>query len=1154
MEELFGVSMTTLMWALLAVTGSALGVIAVLAWRNPVMVKLGLRNIPRRPGQTALIIVGIMLSSIIMATAFGIGDTINYSIRTEAVESLGPIDEIVLSNRATSEDGFGFNPYFPMARFDELQAELAGFDAVDGLAPGIGQNLPAVNSRTSRSEGDLRVVGVDPATVDSVGALALTSGEVARLEVLRDGEAFLNDPAAEELEAAPGDQVQLFRSDGPTTFTVAGVLERGGLAGRDPTLILPMERAQALFDRPGEINSIVVSNRGGIVSGVDRSEEVTERLRVYFADRAVASNLQALLSQEEALQALAAREATLAESALQEWQDLRTELGRDGASDRLVSLLADSDVSDAVLAALGAEGLQETQREADTLFAGLAEFQVLDIKRTILEAAELVSSFVTTFFITLGLFSIMVGVLLIFLIFVMLAAARRSEMGMARAVGAKRRHLVQMFLFEGTTYSVVAAAIGVAIGLAVSALIITLVNQAIGIVASDFSFTRHFEPRSIVVAYCLGIAITMATVAVSAYRVSRLNIVAAIRDTPTPISLTTRSWRDLLTAPLRALGRPFVLGGRALRALARARVAQAAGHLVQMLWAVASIPVVFYSSVSQALWRPFTDGWLAFLLGVVVAWQGVELDQAAPFTIGVSLAVVGVGLMIRTLLKRRDMRAEVRDRIAYTFMGLVLLVFWLLPFDTLENLTGELDSNFEMFFVSGIAVVAAAVWTVMYNSDLLLRGLSFAAGRFGRLRPVLVTAVAYPMSSKFRTGLTLAMFALVIFTLIVMSILTKVFDVSNSDQEEVTGNWHIQGDVSFTTPIPDIRQAIADSPDLRSEDFAAIGGYTTVPVQVRQLDADDQLWEDYVVRAADNDFLSESGYKLKLIADGYGPTEQDVWRAMREDPSLVVVDSLIVPREGGGFEGGQISYRLEGLFYEDETMSPIPLEIREPRTEATASLTVIGVLDQLTDSFGELGVGMLMPKAQLDDAVPFPIPLTTYRFRMADGVDQPAAARGLETAFQQNGMEAIVLAEQIEQNAAANRSFNRIFTGYMALGLMVGVAALGVISLRAVVERRQQIGVLRAIGYRRVMIQLSFLLESSFVALLGIAIGVGLGTAISYNIVSDVQETAPTLRFSVPWVQIGVIIAIAYLFSLLTTFLPARQASRIYPAEALRYE
>ena len=994
MEELFGVSMTTLMWGLLAVTGTALGVVAVLAWRNPVMVKLGLRNIPRRPGQTALIIVGIMLSSIIMATAFGIGDTINHSIRTEAVESLGPIDEIVISNRATSEDGFGFNPYFPMARFHELQAELAGFEDVDGLAPGVGQNLPAVNPRTTLSHGDLRVVGVDRNTVDSVGALALTSGEGAQLDALAAGEAYLNAPAAEELEAETGDQVQLFRSEEPITLTVAGILERGGLAGRDPTLVLPLEAAQELFDRPGQINSIVVSNRGGIVSGVDRSEEVTERLRVYFADRAVASQLQAMLSQEEALQALVAAEATLEESALQEWQDLRTELARDGASDRLVSLLADPSVSDSVLAALGEEGLQETQRDADTLFAGLAEFTVLDIKRDILEAAELVSSFVTTFFITLGLFSIMVGVLLIFLIFVMLAAARRAEMGMARAVGAKRRHLVQMFLFEGTTYSVIAAAVGVAIGLGVSMLIITLVNQAIGIVDSDFSFTRHFEPRSIVVAYCLGIAITFATVAVSAYRVSRLNIVAAIRDTPTPISITTRTWRDLLMEPLRALARPFILGRQALRALARAQVPQAVGYVLQMLWAIASIPVVVYSSIAQALWRPFTSGWLAFLLGAVVAWQGIEFNQAAPFTIGVSLAVIGIGLMIRTLLRRTDLRADVRDRIAYTFMGVVLLVFWLVPFDTLEDLTGELDSNIEMFFVSGVAVVAAAVWTVMYNSDLLLRALTFVAGRFGHIRPVLVTAVAYPMSSKFRTGLTLAMFALVIFTLIVMSILTAVFDVSSTDQEEVTGAWQVQGDVNFTTPIPDIRQAIADSPDLRSEDFAAIGGYTTVPVQVRQTDAEDQLWQDYVVRAADADFLSENGYQLKIIADGYGPTADDVWRAMQEDPSLVVVDALIVPREAGGFEGGQISFRLEGVFYEDEEMSPI--SDRDPGAPHGGD----GIADghrRAGPAHGllrsSLGVGMLVPKARIDEAVPFPIPLTTYRFRMADGVDQSAVAR-----------------------------------------------------------------------------------------------------------------------------------------------------------------
>ena len=77
----------------------------------------------------------------------------------------------------------------------------------------------------------------------------------------------------------------------------------------------------------------------------------------------------------------------------------------------------------------------------------------------------------------MGLFSVIVGVLLIFLIFVMLAAARRTEMGMVRAVGARRVHLVQMFVFEGTAYSLVSAAIGAGIGLGVSSLIVVIANR-----------------------------------------------------------------------------------------------------------------------------------------------------------------------------------------------------------------------------------------------------------------------------------------------------------------------------------------------------------------------------------------------------------------------------------------------------------------------------------------------------------------------------------------------------------------------------------------------------------------------------------------------------------------------------------------------------
>ena len=1155
MDELFGVSMDRIMVVLVVLFLAAMAVVVTMAVRNRVMVKLGLRNIPRRKTQTVLIIVGVMLSTVIIAAAFGTGDTISFSIRNEAVESLGTVDEIILSARATSQDSLGSSTYITGERFRQIQRDLESVEGIDGMVPQIAETAPVINPRTRLSEGRTRVAAFDPSLLDGFGTFTLVSGGVARLEDLAEDEVYISDKAAEELDAIEGDQLKVFVDGGPQLFTVKGIVERGGLAGRDPTLLLSLARAQAVFDRPDQLNWVLVSNRGDKIGGAELSDDVTRDLRNIFVDREVAEQIKTLLNRDDVRDALVDREQLLGETAATDLALLRQELGRDELTDVLVGLLADADVSSEVLEALDIEELRNVEREASTLFVNLGEFRVLDVKQRALDEADMVGSFVTTLFVIFGLFSIIVGVLLIFLIFVMLAAARRSEMGMARAVGAKRRHLVQMFVFEGTAYSLVSAAVGAVLGLMVAALMIAIVNRILMDFGEDFRMTLHFEPRSVIVAYCLGMVITFATIAVSAYRVSRLNIVAAVRDLPTPIEVSTTSLRDIILTPWRAFLRPFRLGAQTAVDIVTLHPLRAITHLLQAAWAAVSFPATVFKSLIQLLWRPFQQGWLAIILGLLLAVQGVAgWEQSAPFTIGASLMIIGIGLMARTLLRRTAMRADVRDRIAYTVMGVGMLIFWLLPFDTLEPLTGELQGDIEMFFISGVSMVAAAVWTVMYNADLLLKLLTAVTGRVGSLRPVLVTSVAYPMSAKFRTGLTLAMFALVIFTLIVMSILTGIFETAVEDIDTVTGGWDIQAELNFNTPIQDIEQAIADSRVLRSEDFEAIGGYTFVPIEARQIGAENQQWRGYGVRAADTAFLASTGYELKLIADGYGSSADEVWRALSNDPSLAVVDSFVVPTKGGGFGEGGPAFELEGFYYEDDTMPAVHIEVREPRTGEAFQLTVIGVLDQAADAFGGVGIGMITSKARLDEAVPFPVPVTTYRFRVSDGVDVARIAKNLEASFLDNGMETNVLGELIADQVSANRAFNYLLTGFMGLGLMVGIAALGVISIRAVVERRQQIGVLRAIGYRRGMVQLSFILESSFIALLGIAIGVGLGTVISYNIVNDIKDDVESIRFSVPWLQIAIIIGIAYLFAMMTTYLPARQASRIYPAEALRYE
>ena len=1145
--------MDLIMAVLLAAFLAAMAVVGWMALRNRVMVRLGLRNIPRRRGQTTLIIIGVMLSTVIIAAALGTGDTLGVSIRNEAIRALNTIDEVVFPSRAGAGDSFGSVPYVHVDRFYELQEKVAGLDIIDGLTPSIAETAPALNNRTSVSEGRLNIVGVDSSLLEGFTPLTSVSGGTVRLEDLAGDEAFINDRAADSLDAAPGDELTLYIGSETASFRVADVVERNGLAGRDPTLLIPLERAQRLFDRPEQVNLISVSNRGGETNGVELSGEVARELRAALSDPEAAAGLWELLMRQQVIDALADAEADLTGDLRNNAVELREELQRPEVSDRLIRLLNRQSVEDHVMEVLESEGLAEEHERASALFSDLLPFRVIQIKRNILEAADEAGSIVTTLFLNMGLFTVMVGVLLIFLIFVMLAAARRSEMGMARAVGAKRSHLVQMFVFEGTAYALVSAAVGVLLGLAVSALMVDILNRIFaGFDESElFRLTPQFALRTMVVSYCLGMLITLATVAVSAHRVSRLNIVTAVRGLPNPPNEAPAGWRSVLMAPVKAVLLPFRHVVRAARSAVRVRPLAALAYLARAAWAAVMLPAVIGLTLSRVAWRLFMQGWLAVLLGALLAYLGAaQMDRAAPFSAGVSLVVIGLALMLRIVLERAGMRPELRDRIAFTFAGVVVLAFWLLPADVIESVVGELTGDFDVLFVSGICMVTAAVWTVMYNADLLLKALTWLTSPIGKLRPVLVTAVAYPMSAKLRTGLTLAMFALVFFTLMFISVLTETFSTQFTDPEVVTGGWHVEGTIGASTPIEDVRSRIVEL-GLRPDDFRAVGGYTFSTVQARETAGDSRDWQSLSVRGADDDFLEASAYDFGLIAEGYGPTAKEVLQALRGDPSLAVLGGNLVRTRPDAQDGFRPDL-VESVFYGDDGMQPFTMELRQRTSDATTEVTVIGVLSREH----EASFSMLASKALLDDLFPFDIPVTRYRFSVAEGVDAERASYSLEGAFLEHGMETTVLADELAQETAGTRAIFRLFVGFVALGLVVGIAALGVVSTRAVVERRQQIGVLRAIGYRRGMIQLSLMLESSFISLLGIAIGGTLGVILSYQAFTEIRDDAAigNLRFVVPWVQIGAILVLAYGFSLLATWLPARQAARTYPAEALRYE
>ena len=274
---------------------------------------------------------------------------------------------------------------------------------------------------------------------------------------------------------------------------------------------------------------------------------------------------------------------------------------------------------------------------------------------------------------------------------------------------------------------------------------------------------------------------------------------------------------------------------------------------------------------------------------------------------------------------------------------------------------------------------------------------------------------------------------------------------------------------------------------------------------------------------------------------------------MARRPGLAVVDALTVPRRANWNFGPPPDFRLHGFYLEDESFRPVHVSVRNPQTGRRIHLTVIGVLK---DTAPLEMAGIWTSQRTAREAFGARAIPTAYYFKLAPGVDPGTTAHALERAFLANGMEANSMSKLLHEAVGASYTLNRLLLGFMGLGLIVGVAALGVISARSVVERRQQIGVLRSIGFRRRMVEVSFLLESSFIALTAIVVGTVLGLAIAYNVIHQSAQEASwaNLSFEVPWIPLGIVFFAVYAAALLTSLAPAARAARVYPAEALRYE
>src|SRR5215218_7745997 len=102
MDELFGIPTNQLTLALLGVFAAEVLILASLAARDRISFRMAARNVPRRKVQSALIITGLMLATVLFSAAFTTGETLTNSLRTQALENIGQVDVVVKAEQPES--------------------------------------------------------------------------------------------------------------------------------------------------------------------------------------------------------------------------------------------------------------------------------------------------------------------------------------------------------------------------------------------------------------------------------------------------------------------------------------------------------------------------------------------------------------------------------------------------------------------------------------------------------------------------------------------------------------------------------------------------------------------------------------------------------------------------------------------------------------------------------------------------------------------------------------------------------------------------------------------------------------------------------------------------------------------------------------------
>ncbi|MFD3775765.1 ABC transporter permease [Streptomyces sp. NPDC058612] len=163
-----------------------------------------------------------------------------------------------------------------------------------------------------------------------------------------------------------------------------------------------------------------------------------------------------------------------------------------------------------------------------------------------------------------------------------------------------------------------------------------------------------------------------------------------------------------------------------------------------------------------------------------------------------------------------------------------------------------------------------------------------------------------------------------------------------------------------------------------------------------------------------------------------------------------------------------------------------------------------------------------------------------------EGGPGKAALRTVTQALGDNPALAVLDRSGVKEQYAGDIG-TQLNVFYALLGMALVIAALGIANTLAmsVLERRKEIGTLRALGLDRAGVTRMIRLEALLVGGLGAVVGTVLGVFLGWALGNTLQETVEGYALVIPWGRLAVGVLIALVGALLASLWPARRAARV---------